>query len=84
MFENSSYNVPSIVFTYVFSMLHLGHILLSDLLVLDLFVYSLFDMIVRILHVVASYCLFTLKAFLHEDNRLAIGSHISDLGQLVG
>ena len=39
-FENYSYSVSSIVFTYVFGMLSLGHIQMSDL-VADLFMHSI-------------------------------------------
>ena len=51
-----------IVFTYVFSMLGLGRILISDLAVVDLFMHSLSGMI--ILYLAVSF--FTSEVFLHE------------------
>ena len=44
-FENSSYNVCIIIIFYAFSMLSLGHILISDLVIANLFMHSLSDMI---------------------------------------
>ena len=37
----SSYNVSSVVFSYVFSMLSFGHILISNLVVVNLFMHTL-------------------------------------------
>ena len=51
-----------IVFTYVFSMLGLGCILISDLAVVDLFIHSLSGMI--ILYLAVSF--FTSEVFLYE------------------
>ena len=44
-FENNSYSVYSIINIYVFSMLSLGRILISDLVVTILFMHSLPGMI---------------------------------------
>ena len=52
-FKNSRYNVSSIVFTYVFSMLSLGRIVISDLVVADLFMNSLSGII--LLYLAASF-----------------------------
>ena len=58
----ASYNVSSVVF--VFSMLSLGHILVSDLLVVNKHMYSFS----RYDSTSLSHTFFTLKVFLHEIN----------------
>ena len=60
-FKNSSFNVSSIVFMYSVC-LSLGRILISDLVVADLFMHSLSGMILLYLAVP----FFTLKVFLHK------------------
>ena len=63
-FENNSYSVYSI---YVFGMLSLGRILISDLVAINLFMHSLLG----ILYLATSF--FTLKVFLHEISSLLQG-----------
>ena len=58
--ENSNYNVSSIVFMYIFSMLNLGHILISDLFIADLFTHLLPGMILLY------FVTLLLEVFLHE------------------
>ena len=60
--QNSSFNVSSMVFMYVLSMLSLGCIVISDLVVVNLFMHSLSGMI--LLYLAAPF--FTVKVFLHE------------------
>ena len=60
----ASYSVSSVV-SYKFIMLSLGCILISDLVVTNLFMYSLTGMILLYLS-----RLFTLKVFLHEISLL--------------
>ena len=65
-FKNSKYIVSSVVFTYVFSMLNLGHIVISDVVVADLFMDAFSGMI--LLYLATPF--FTLKVFLHEISSL--------------
>ena len=52
---------------YVFSILSIGHILISDLVVIDLFMHSLTGMYVcMILRTLLGCTFFTTKEFLHE------------------
>ena len=61
----ASYNVSSVVF-YAFSVLSLGRILISDLVVTYLFMHSLSDMIPFYL----AMAFITMKVFLHEISAL--------------
>ena len=63
--------MPNVVFSYVFSMLNLGRILISNLVVTYLFMHSLPDMILLYLATSLSVLLyFTLKDVLTEDTPL--------------
>ena len=62
-FRNSSYFQCVQYSVYVFSMLSLGFIVISHLVVADLFIYSLSGMI---LCTILGRTIFTLMVFLHE------------------
>ena len=64
--QNSSFNVSSTVFMYSVAVLSLGRIVISDLVVANLFMHSLSGMI--LLYLTAPF--FTLKVFLQEIHRL--------------
>ena len=70
-FKNSSFNVSSIVFMYSCNMLSLGCIVISDLVIADLFMYSLSGMI--LLYLAAPFCTMNkisslLQGFMHTGD----------------
>ena len=65
---------------YVFSMLSLNRIVVSDLVVADHFTYSLLGMI--LLYLATPF--FTLKVFLHEYVHVYLRTHIYYLQRVVG